>query len=292
MEGNTCRPAVGPRDDRQAVCAWASPDLEHCASQNGFAHDERSKLQLCHQHTRQAEIMAHTSPMALDRRVSPSPPPQPLSKRDKRRNNITDKLSDMIQTFTQDQHQHYRAQLQAIQVDMTMILRANPYENSPLDDSAEDVEREIENVTGGSLPNTDAAVKDYLALAGKRYHEYVQQINHALEQRDADLTALQVRDNSLRPRHSQRLTQAEPLRSRRRRTRKELELQGPGCTTRTSRAGDYRSQPFDKQRHKEARQVVARKRAARHCRQFCLVLPPQPIHRQHPAKSRRPSEQS
>jgi len=137
--------------------------------------------------------MAHTSPMALDRRVSPSPPPQPLSKRDKRRNNITDKLSDMIQTFTQDQHQHYRAQLQAIQVDMTMILRANPYENRPLDDSAEDVEQEIENVTGGSLPNTDAAVKDYLALAGKRYHEYVQQINHALEQRDADLTALQVR---------------------------------------------------------------------------------------------------
>ncbi|KAG9985584.1 hypothetical protein KCU78_g20726, partial [Aureobasidium melanogenum] len=137
--------------------------------------------------------MAHTSPMALDRRVSPSPPPQPLSKRDKRRNNITDKLADMIQTFTQDQHQHYRAQLQAIQVDMTMILRANPYENSPLDDSAEDVEREIENVTGGSLPNTDAAVKDYLALAGKRYHEYVQQINHALEQRDADLTALQNR---------------------------------------------------------------------------------------------------
>ncbi|THY33307.1 hypothetical protein D6D01_02283 [Aureobasidium pullulans] len=137
--------------------------------------------------------MAHTSPMALDRRVSPSPPPQPLSKRDKRRNNITDKLSDMIQTFTQDQHQHYRAQLQAIQVDMTMILRANPYENRPLDDSAEDVEQEIENVTGGSLPNTDAAVKDYLALAGKRYHEYVQQINHALEQRDADLTALQNR---------------------------------------------------------------------------------------------------
>ncbi|CAC9885038.1 unnamed protein product [Aureobasidium pullulans] len=131
--------------------------------------------------------------MALDRRVSPSPPPQPLSKRDKRRNNITDKLSDMIQTFTQDQHQHYRAQLQAIQVDMTMILRANPYENRPLDDSAEDVEQEIENVTGGSLPNTDAAVKDYLALAGKRYHEYVQQINHALEQRDADLTALQNR---------------------------------------------------------------------------------------------------
>lgn len=130
--------------------------------------------------------------MALDHRVSPSPPPQPLSKRDKRRNNITDKLSDMIQTFTQDQPQHYRAQLQAIQVDMTLILRSNPYENRPLEDSAEQIEQEIENVTGGSLPSTEAATKDYLALAGKRYHEYIQHINHAMEQRDADLTALQV----------------------------------------------------------------------------------------------------
>ena len=191
--------------------------------------------------------MAHTSPMALDRRVSASPPPQPqpLSKRDKRRNNITDKLSDMIQTFTQDQHQHYRAQLQAIQVDMTMILRANPYENSPLDDSAEHVEQEIENVTGGSLPNTDASVKDYLALAGKRYHEYVQQINHALEQRDADLTALQVSLSSSRQGCCQRLTRAESLRSRSRRTRTKLELQGPGCATRAPRAGEYSSQPSD-----------------------------------------------
>lgn len=132
--------------------------------------------------------------MPVDRRTSASPPAVPLSKRDKRRNNITDRLSDMIETFAADQHQHYRAQLQAIQVDMSMILRANPYNNTPLDDHAEDIAAEIEKITGGSMPqlSNEAAKKDYLALAGKRYHDYVQDINRAMEQRDADLTALKV----------------------------------------------------------------------------------------------------
>jgi hypothetical protein len=199
-EGTEGREVVGNRAERRPtrVRAHLSPDFGWTIALSEWLCSLTEHLEVAlfsSIHLTHTETMAHTSPMALDRRVSASPPPQPqpLSKRDKRRNNITDKLSDMIQTFTQDQHQHYRAQLQAIQVDMTMILRANPYENSPLDDSAEHVEQEIENVTGGSLPNTDASVKDYLALAGKRYHEYVQQINHALEQRDADLTALQVR---------------------------------------------------------------------------------------------------
>jgi len=101
----------------------------------------------------------------------------------------------MIETFSAEQHQHYRAQLQAIQVDMTLILRANPYNNVPLDDDAEDIEHEIEIITGGNLPHitNEAAKIDYHALAGKRYHDYVQDINRAMEQRDADLTALKVR---------------------------------------------------------------------------------------------------
>lgn len=136
--------------------------------------------------------MAPTSPMAVDRRPSLSPPPQPLSKRDKRRNNITEKLSDMIETFTNEQPMHYRAQLQAIQVDMTLISRADPYQLEPLDDSAEAIEQEIELITGGSMPGIETAKRDYLALAGKRYHEYIQKINEAKERKDADLVATHV----------------------------------------------------------------------------------------------------
>lgn len=100
----------------------------------------------------------------------------------------------MIESFAQDQHQHYRAQLQAIQVDMSLILRANPYNNIPLDDDAEDIEHEIENIMGANVPqlSNEAAKRDFVVLAGKRYHDYVQDINRAMEQRDADLTALKV----------------------------------------------------------------------------------------------------
>lgn len=132
----------------------------------------------------------------MERMLSASPPPQPLSKRDKRRNNITEKLSDMIATFSKEQYQHYRAQLQAIQVDMTLVLRADPYENVPLDDSSDAIQQQIESITNGILPTSAGAQHDFLALAGKRYTDYATEINRSMEQRDADLVALSVRRTS------------------------------------------------------------------------------------------------
>lgn len=133
--------------------------------------------------------MAHNgSPMAM----STSPAPQPMSKRDRKRTHITEKLADMVSTFADGQHQHYRAQLQAIQLDMTLIIRADPYENAPVDDSPQAIEERIDSVTGGNVPSDPAAKDDYLAMAGKQYYEYAQQINRAMEQRDADLTSLKV----------------------------------------------------------------------------------------------------
>lgn len=124
--------------------------------------------------------------------MSPSPPPQQISKRDKKRRNIIDKLNDMIATFSKDQTQHYRAQLQAIQVDMTLILRADPYENAPLDDDPQRIEDLVDALTGGNIPADKAAKEDFIALAGRRYFEYCHEINKAQEKRDADLTLLKV----------------------------------------------------------------------------------------------------
>lgn len=98
----------------------------------------------------------------------------------------------MVTIFGKEQSTHYRAQLQAIQVDMTLIMRADPYENAPLDSSPHAIEEQIDTITGGSLPSGRAAKDDYLALAGKRYSEYAYKINQAMEQRDADLVALKV----------------------------------------------------------------------------------------------------
>ncbi|KAK5175446.1 uncharacterized protein LTR77_000585 [Saxophila tyrrhenica] len=126
---------------------------------------------------------------------SPSPPAQPLSKRDLRRNRIVERLQSMVDEFSTNQHQHYRAQLQAVQVDMTLILRADPYSqddgegNGMLDDAGEDIKREVEAIAA-QVPDDEAAQRDYHALAGSRYREFVRQVNDGVERRDAGLTAL------------------------------------------------------------------------------------------------------
>jgi hypothetical protein len=45
---------------------------------------------------------------------------------------------------------------------------------------------------GANMPGDDAAQRDYWAMAGNRYRTFVREANDAIEQRDADLTALHV----------------------------------------------------------------------------------------------------
>jgi hypothetical protein len=132
---------------------------------------------------------------------SPSPQPLPLTKRDVRRNRIMEKLQGMIDTFAANQNGHYRAQLQGVQVDMTLVLRADPYgAEGPLGDSSDEIRELVESIIspdaqgngGVNLPEQESARTDFWALAGKRYGEFVTEVNDAIERRDADLTALHV----------------------------------------------------------------------------------------------------
>ncbi|KAI7541788.1 hypothetical protein KC316_g15383, partial [Hortaea werneckii] len=143
--------------------------------------------------------MARPHTPALDQ--SPSPPPaaaittqQPMTKRDVRRNRIMERLNQMMDSFSSNQHAHYRAQLQAVQVDMTLVLRADPYESGPLADSGDEVKALIEEVTGGGAglggEGGEAAERDFASMAGKRYKEFAGEVNDCLEKRDAELTSL------------------------------------------------------------------------------------------------------
>ena len=141
-----------------------------------------------------ATIARHGSPFE----PSASPQPAPLTKRDIRRHRMVEKLQGMVDSFSSNQHQHYRAQLQAVQADMTLILRADPYSTSfaeastgVLEDGGEEIRSMIESM-GAQLPTDEAAQRDYWALAGSRYRNFVRQVNDSVEQRDADLTALYV----------------------------------------------------------------------------------------------------
>lgn len=122
---------------------------------------------------------------------SPDPLPQPPTKRDVRRNRVMERLQTMIDSFAANQHQHYRAQLQAVQVDMTLVLRADPHQGLPLEDGAGEIQSLVEQTINGAANGMEeGARRDFESLAGSRYRDFTRGVNDWLEQRDADLVAL------------------------------------------------------------------------------------------------------
>jgi hypothetical protein len=132
-----------------------------------------------------------------------SPPPLPQSKRDKRRTMLGERLTDMVTSFNANLRPHYEAQANAIQIDIGLILRADPYKNKPLEDDADEISSLIQNAVAGSAtaagkPIPDPVAEgDFVADAGKFYTEFVHEVNNAMEERDINLTLLQVSANTL-----------------------------------------------------------------------------------------------
>lgn len=139
--------------------------------------------------------------MARNRSLSPehmalghsagSPQPQ-VSKRDKRRNMLADKLSEMMASFSDNRDSHYRAQLAALQADISLILKADPYTNKPLEDAGEEAAELVTSIMGNSMPTAPSAGTDYVAQCGKYYGRFVDAVNDSIEDRDRDLTMLWV----------------------------------------------------------------------------------------------------
>ncbi|CAI6324832.1 unnamed protein product [Periconia digitata] len=118
-----------------------------------------------------------------------SPQPQ-VSKRDKRRNMLADKLTEMMTSFSDNRDSHYRAQLAALQADINLILKADPYKNKPLEDGGEEASELITHVMGNTVPAAPSAGTDYVAQCGKHYARFVDAVNDAMEERDFNLTML------------------------------------------------------------------------------------------------------
>ena len=139
-----------------------------------------------------------------ERTITPSPLTQPISKRDKRRSILAEKLNELTMAFSQNRDSHCRQQLQALQADMNLIMRADPYQNQPLDDFGDDIADLITAVVGSnSNPTVNSAGAggpggqrkadiETSATSGRWYAKYVEEINNAMEERDASLTVLQV----------------------------------------------------------------------------------------------------
>lgn len=138
------------------------------------------------------------------RRRSATPPnhQQPLSKRDKRRNAIDQRLRDLESNFRGNREVHSRAQLNALSRDINYIYRANPYDAKLLEDSADDLGTSVPNSTGdnvhsglrGGGPGVLPMDSDNRVPLGKWASMFVEEINNAMEERDTALTELEVSD--------------------------------------------------------------------------------------------------
>jgi hypothetical protein len=130
-----------------------------------------------------------------------SPQPQP-SKRDKRRNMLSEKLGEMMASFSENRDSHYRAQLAALTADINLIMKADPYANESLDDGGEEAAELISTIMGNNVPSAPSAGTDYIAQCGKHYARFVDAVNDAMEERDYNLTMLHV--SCLAPTHPPR----------------------------------------------------------------------------------------
>ena len=112
-------------------------------------------------------------------------PPQQLSKRDKRRTLLADRLEEITRHFSQNRDVHYREQLQALQIDMNLIMEADAHGKEPLPSGPDDIEVLVEE-------NIKAVRKTLGAIppprAGKIYAAFAKEINDAIEERDTGLS--------------------------------------------------------------------------------------------------------
>jgi Sds3-like len=132
--------------------------------------------------------MAFNSPSPISPTMhGRSPPPQPVSKRDRKRNQQMAQFQDLSNDFKENRSAYFHKQIVALQHDMNLITQADPYKPEPLDDSPEAIAGLIEVAAAGTPYQSEMSL-----LAGKWYSEFVQDINQAKEARDVELTQLMV----------------------------------------------------------------------------------------------------
>lgn len=102
---------------------------------------------------------------------------------------LAERLEVMTKEFAQNRDVHYREQLQAIQIDMNLIMEANAHGDAPLRNAPEEIEKLVEdNVRSGRKSFGPIAPP----RAGRIYADFSKEVNDAMEDRDAALATHMV----------------------------------------------------------------------------------------------------
>ena len=111
-----------------------------------------------------------------------------------------ERLNDITTAFNVNRDTYSKNQLNSLSRDMNYITRANVYQPHPLEDTADDIFAAINNsitdvvsngMRGGALMNGFGDMETRTG-SGKWSAIFTQEINNAMEERDADLTQLMV----------------------------------------------------------------------------------------------------
>ena len=110
------------------------------------------------------------------------------SKRDKKRQVLSEKLALMTEQMSRDRDRHYREELQKIQVDVNLVGRVDPYADRPLDE----IQREYRELSHASASAADRPNRTLLEMAGPSFQDWVQTVGDLVETRDYELTTQKV----------------------------------------------------------------------------------------------------
>ncbi|KAF3183025.1 hypothetical protein TWF788_005825 [Orbilia oligospora] len=134
-----------------------------------------------------------------------------LSKRDKRRTAIANALTELNNNFTLSKDDRYRTQLSILNAEMRAIAETNchPDTNGILPDFGGEVEAAIDEV----LKNSGVVLPSTAEKAGRFYSRFIDKVNDSVEQRDVEMTELNMfherRKNTIKMHHELALYHAE-----------------------------------------------------------------------------------
>jgi hypothetical protein len=110
------------------------------------------------------------------------------SKRDRKRQQLMDRLSNLAEKFSRDRDMTYRDQLQKVQVDANLVQRLDPYSATALDAIAKLRDEYQQYQPQGSA----GEARTLLGMAGPKFQHYLQDVEDAIEHKDYLLTRAKV----------------------------------------------------------------------------------------------------
>lgn len=187
------------------------------------------------------------------------------SKRERKRQYITEKLAFLNEKFTRDRDLSYRDQLQKIQVDTTLVQRLDPYDSNVLDVIAS---LRHEHAEAQSLEATAENSRTLIQMSGPKFQDFVREVEDQIEYRDSHLASQKhEHDRRLHQYKNEYLYKVETA---------NREHRALSSTLRDRLINTVSSRKYRLQKEKEALEISDSSALLLHPNQFSLTNPASP----------------